>query len=726
MSRIALMVVLGATHGALGGDWVSWRGAGQNGVSAEQNLPSSWSQEGENLVWSHPFGGRSAPVVLNGRVYIINKAGEGLMERERVMCFDAANGKVVWEHQYNVFHTDIPAARVGWSNPCADPETGYVYTHGVGGMFFCFDKDGKVIWSMSMTERFGRISGYGGRTNTPVVDEDLVIISFLTSGWGDQTRGSHRYLALDKRTGDVVWWSQPGGSPEDTTYSTPVVTVVNGVRMLIACAADGWVYGLKIRTGEKVWGFELSKRGLNSSPVVDGYKVYASHSEENTDNTAMGRVVCIDARGEGEVTKTHELWRADGVTAGYASPILHEGKLYVVNNIANLHCFDAETGKDLWEFNYGTVAKGSPVLADGKIYVGEVSSKFHILKPGDQGCEVLDTEEFVSKDGTVIELNGSPAVADGRVYFTTQAGIYCIGKKDAKSTAMAPAPMVEPAVDTSSAPAKLLVVPGDVEMAPGEKKTFSIRAYNAKGQFLKEVDGAWSLKGLQGKVGESGELAIAEGAKQHAGLLEAKVGELTASTRVRVLSGVPYEADFEDLADGKVPTEYLSAAGKFESEMKDDSRTLKKHSKNDMFRRAKVYIGPSDLKNYTIQADMLGTKYKRNMSDMGLIANRYVLAMWGNVQKLRIQSWLAPPRLEKWVNFKWQPDVWYRMKMTVTPQGDKALIRGKIWPRNEAEPEAWSIEVEDPSPNLEGAPGLYGFTNRTEIFFDNVKITENK
>ena len=72
--------------------------------------------------------------------------------------------------------------------------------------------------------------------------------------------------------------------------------------------ADGYLYAIKARTGEKVWGFAASQRGLNSSPVVDGYRVYITHSEENLDSTLMGRVICIDGRGHGDVTKTHKLW----------------------------------------------------------------------------------------------------------------------------------------------------------------------------------------------------------------------------------------------------------------------------------------------------------------------------------------------------------------------------------------------------------------------------------
>ena len=38
------------------------------------------------------------------------------------MALDADTGKVVWEYKFNIFQSDIPAHRVGWASPAADPE----------------------------------------------------------------------------------------------------------------------------------------------------------------------------------------------------------------------------------------------------------------------------------------------------------------------------------------------------------------------------------------------------------------------------------------------------------------------------------------------------------------------------------------------------------------------------------------------------------------------------
>src|SRR5581483_1779944 len=148
------------------------------------------------------------------------------------------------------------------------------YAHGTQGMFFCFDKDGKVKWSKSLTEEYGRISGYGGRLSSPVVDEDLVIIGMNNSSWGDMGKGGCRFVAMNKDTGEVQWWSEPGGAPKDSYYSVPVIAVIGGQRLVISGGADGGVYAMKARTGEKVWGYTFGTGAINCSPVVDGNYVY--------------------------------------------------------------------------------------------------------------------------------------------------------------------------------------------------------------------------------------------------------------------------------------------------------------------------------------------------------------------------------------------------------------------------------------------------------------------
>jgi outer membrane protein assembly factor BamB len=144
-------------------DWTHWRGPERNGTSSQEGLVSSWSVEGENLIWRADFVGRSTPVVLNGRVCANGRTGEGILRQEMVACFDAETGEKLWERRFNVYHSSVPWTRVGWANLAADAETGHLYVQGVGGLFFCLDStDGSVVWKRKLIEEFGFMEGYGG------------------------------------------------------------------------------------------------------------------------------------------------------------------------------------------------------------------------------------------------------------------------------------------------------------------------------------------------------------------------------------------------------------------------------------------------------------------------------------------------------------------------------------------------------------------------------------
>src|SRR5262245_23401728 len=222
-------------------DWLNWRGPEQTGVSRETNLPDKFgldeSKPDSNLIWKAPYGCRSTPLVMGGRVFIINSDSQGPTEGERVMAFDAKTGKVLWEHKFNVFHTDIVSSRVGWANLAGDKETGNIYAHGTQGFLMCLNGEtGKPIWQHSLNEEYGRVTGYGGRIVSPTVDGDQVIMGMINGSWGDQARGTNRFVAFDKKTGAVRWWSSPADKIEGTYYSNPIIVDIGGQRQLITGA----------------------------------------------------------------------------------------------------------------------------------------------------------------------------------------------------------------------------------------------------------------------------------------------------------------------------------------------------------------------------------------------------------------------------------------------------------------------------------------------------------
>ena len=501
-----------------------------------------------------------------------------------------------------------------------------------------------------------------------------MILSFLNTSWGKHAPMRHRYFAFDKRSGEVVWTATPGGRPKDTTYPVSVVAEIGGRRLLIDGNSDGHVYAMDINTGERIWGFQVSQGPLNASVVVDGTRVYASHNRENTDTTVMGRVVCIDGTGTGDITKSHEVWRVDGIEAGYSSPAFHDGRLYVVDSSANLHCLNGDTGEVHWVHSLGTVGKGSPVVADGKIYVTEVNGHFHILQLGENGCTSLDTEQIEMESGRYAEIYGSPAIAHGRIYFATEAGIYCLGNKEyrvkAVSGAEAPKsvkyPPSKPEIVTSDAtPATIQIIPAEVLSKPGETVQFSARVFDTEGALLEEGGSMWTLNGLMGVIDSRGKLKIEASNAGQAGTVSAQIGGVQASARVRVVPELPWHEDFESIPEGEHPPHWVRATGRYVVREMSGNKVLVKPPARRGLHRSNVYIGPPNMNDYTIQVDLMGTKPKRNLPDMGLIANRYTLEMQGNHRRLQVLSWRSDLRMAKSVDFKWEANIWYTMKMTV-------------------------------------------------------------
>ncbi|QDT64848.1 outer membrane protein assembly factor BamB family protein [Calycomorphotria hydatis] len=717
-------------------DWAYWRGPEMNGVSREKGLVAKWSLEtGENVLWTSEIGGRAAPVVLNGRVYLncrndvdVNGPDKD-MSGQLVVCFDAETGNVVWKDEFPVAKTDIPAPRVGWASPVGDTETGNVYVHTVDGFLICYSKDGERLWEYSLYEDFGKISGYGGRTVTPIIDENRIIVSYLQMNWGKTASPPPKqaFYAFDKNDGKLLWVSSPGGAPLDTIYTNPVIAVIEGERQLISGNADGGVTSINARTGKPLWNFRMSRRGLNASPVVMGKNVYISHGEDNIDTVSFGRVQCIDATGRGDVTDTHGVWRIDGIKAGYASPTIFDGILYVVSDIGGLHAIDAETGKQLWEERIGTVGKGSPVYADGKLYVMEVNGRIWTLKPSREGCEVLNEVSLLATKGQkgTDEIYASPAIANDRIYFVTRDRTICVGDKTADVQAD-PIPEMEKEADPGDAVAMVQLVPYEVSVSAGESVSYELLSYDANGHLIsteKDIKAEQlQLTGLDGAKVEGGTVTTNADAKlPQAGTVKIEVNGLVSEARIRSFPPLPWKYDFEGLSGKAVPEGWVNAFLKLQP-VQMDGNTVMKSSPGPGKPSFDTWIGPASMSGYTIQADVM-VQGRRRLSSVGLTNERYSLILKANALKLGVQTWQAHLRLDSDMRFKSDPDVWYTMKLSVQKDGDKNRVLGKVWPREEAEPEDWTIEVTDPNPNPSGSPGLFVY-RLSDCYFDNVIISE--
>ena len=487
--------------------WIGPIGAAPNKTGCRQK--SGWSiagtprgGPGSNLLWKNTeLGGRSTPIVMRGRLYTLVRDQPGTStEGAKVVCVNAATGEKLWEHRFNVYLTDVPDTRVGWSSVAGDPETGRVYALSVSGYFCCLaGESGKVVWERSLHEEYGLLSTYGGRTNIPLVFEDCVIVSAVIVGWGDTpqwdllAKPAHRFLAFDKTTGELRWLKGTGISPYDTTYSTPTIAALGGQAAMVFGSGDGAIWALQPRTGERIWHYPFSRRGVNVSPLVVGDTVFASHSEENVVGNTMGGLVALDGSLSGDLTGK-ELWQQYEVMAGKSSPILVDGKIWTIDDGAKLRIFDPTTGEPIVRKALGTAMRSTPLSADGKVYCCTHNGRWYVLEPAEKGVKVLHKLRLKGEAS-----DGSPIVSHGRIYIPTSAALYCIGREGAQPTATSlPAAAVAASVDTDQTPAQVQVVPYDLLLAPGEQASFRVRLYNSRGQLLRETPGSAADLSVQG------------------------------------------------------------------------------------------------------------------------------------------------------------------------------------------------------------------------------------
>jgi hypothetical protein len=280
-----------------------------------------------------------------------------------------------------------------------------------------------------------------------------------------------------------------------------------------------------------------------------------------------------------------------------------------------------------------------------------------------------------------------------------------------------------------------------------------VRLYNDRGQLVGEADQAeFSLNGA-GTIDPHGSFTADPKASHSAVIVKAKLGDATGVARVRVVPPLPWKFDF---SDGQVPVTWVGARYRNVVRDVDGNKVMVKVTTIPKGTRSQLLMGPIDLHDYTIQADVRGANGTTKapgagassekgdeppslassevaqsegpkLPDMGVIAQRYTLDQMGSHQQLQIRSWTAQleNRFAKNAHFSWKPDVWYTIKLRASTDGDKARLQGKVWERGSEEPKAWTVDAVDEVGNLVGSPGLFGNAGLAEIFVDNITVTPN-
>ncbi len=749
--------------------WLNWRGPDQNGSSRETGLPDKIDPA--QPLWTADFPGASTPAIANGRLYIMGYLGDGPDLQEGLACFDAETGQKLWQHLFNDYLSDIIYTRYASSSPTIDPDTGNIYIQGTQGNLASFTPDGKMLWLVSMMELYGRLTFPNGRTTSPVIDNDFVITRGITANWGAHGPGGDRVYAFDKKTGEHAWVSWSGLRPMDSCYARPFLTTLKGKRVFITTTGDGSIFCGNARTGEPLWVVPIAKAGINASVLVhNNDKVIAIYGTPYEPGQMVAlKIPDVQPTSNQPVVVERsqvELWSA-ALSTSASSPILVGDRVYVVTEKGSLCAVEVATGNIAWQLQLGIEQRNSsPTFADGKLYVpiledpksggaagdeakagAGTKSAFYVIKPGADKGEIISQ---ASLDGICM---GTPTPYNGKVYIQTKRKIYCFGKKGNNPGLAKAAPQEWPKPGPAT---QLQIIPSEVYLLAGGSQPLRVRSLDANGFVVQDNLDLKSVKfesyipptarvrsTLKAKF-QDGKLVADSDQVGSAGAFQASLGNMKGLMRGRIVPSLPLKENFEgfELTETTTntveqptkfaypPLPWIGARVKFEVREKDGNKALTKTIDNRFFQRATVFIGPPSLNNYTIQADVMSDGDRRRMSEVGLVCQRYLIALKGNDKKLEISSnyeRLRVPAGTDPSNFRWTANTWYTLKARVDTAPDgSGVVRAKAWKKGDPEPEQWTIEVPHKTAHKEGAPGLYGFSPQDmRVYIDNVLVTKN-
>ncbi|MEX0715305.1 MAG: PQQ-binding-like beta-propeller repeat protein [Planctomycetaceae bacterium] len=427
------VALLSAPILAAAADWPGWRGPTGQGLCSESELPVEWNVDGKNVRWkvALPDEGNSSPIVWGDRVFITQAlersawppekpenfpagtsvGGPAVAERRSVMCFDRADGKLLWQRD-TIYKEPESTHRTNpfcSATPVTDGER-VIASHGSAGIV-CYDMEGKELWKHDV----GRIEQVWGNASSPILHGDLVI------QWCSP--GARTFLlALDKRTGEEKWrHEEPGGDTGKEgkflgSWSTPTIARV-GEKDQLVLPIPGKLKGFDPLTGKELWWTAGAGNLIYMSPLVK-------------DDVAVLGSTAYRIGGEGELQRAR-LWRGTG-GARVGSGVIADGHVYLLADGGVPKCFDLKTGEDLWKDQLdkrpGTTAWGSMVHAKDKLYITDQRGTTIVLAAGPK-YELLAQNELKE------HVNASPAISNGDIFIRTWKHLWCIGKTDAEPQA---------------------------------------------------------------------------------------------------------------------------------------------------------------------------------------------------------------------------------------------------------------------------------------------------
>ncbi len=416
-------------------EWPHWRGPSYNGSSEETNLPSQWDPRGnENIRWVADLPGPSAatPIICRDSVFLSSTDAES--NRLLAMCLRRDSGQLVWRHE--VADETRQDTRSTYSSPSPVTDGKVVVFFYGNGLMVAYDFDGQQLWKRDIQKDYGEFAFQWTFSSTPLLWNHLLYLQVLQRDEPARGRGTSEgeiesyILALEPRTGNELWRViRPSKAYAESreAFTSPVPWTYNG-RTEILVAGGDCLTGHDPATGKELWRWgtwnpeRIGHWRLVPSPVAGGDVILACAPKSDP-------IYAIRAGGEGTLDDSAIVWvsrEVRAVTSDVPTPAFYDGDFFVLSDLRRcVSRVEPTTGKVKWTTTLQSRDKfeASPLVADGKIYLINFSGLVVILDAA--SGDVL--QEISMSERSESPIRSSIVAAGGNLFVRTNDKLYCIG-----------------------------------------------------------------------------------------------------------------------------------------------------------------------------------------------------------------------------------------------------------------------------------------------------------
>ena len=438
--KVCVLTVALSVQGVRAEDWPQWLGPQRDGVWRETGLIAKFPSSGLAVRWRTPIGGGySGPAVADGKVYVMDRRlADGASNpanafqrgtingTERVLCLNEADGKILWQHEYDCLY-DISYA----GGPRVTPlvSVGKVYTVGAMGNLFCLDsQNGKVLWSHDFKSDYHANIPMWGCAGHPLLDGDKLIC--LVGGEGSVA------VAFHKDTGKEIWRSLTAREPG---YCPPTIINAGGQRQLVIWHPQA-VNSLDPETGKVFWSYPWDvKAGLCvATPRLSGdllllSSFYTSSKCLRLEASKPNATLAWEGKSFSERN-------TDTLHSLMSTPFIEGDYIYGICSYGQLRCLKLSTGERVWESLAATGSTGDNrvqnnrwknafIIKNGdRFFLFNESGDLIVAKLSPRGYEEISRTHLLdptNPDPRRLVLWSHPAFANKCVYARNDKEIIC-------------------------------------------------------------------------------------------------------------------------------------------------------------------------------------------------------------------------------------------------------------------------------------------------------------